>query len=248
MSRKRSSSSTVVPSRLNDQFHDAAIETLSTNVSLVLKASYSGPRFQLGHCTSRYIQLSPSQPSTANKSQPIMGASLPQSLPGPMSLEGKVYSLPLAQAAPERGRGPRSYSVTLLGSSVGGGLQQRQSKSKWSFALPICADGETVTFEWRRSRGSEVKRLGASSRGWKLVRTGSVCCSQYDTMQDRDHHCPGTKNDREEHVVAVWAKKSNWTGLDFGTFALIGRVGENELSHRLAIMAVVSALCISQTD
>lgn len=230
-----------------DELPDATTDTLGTNIPLTLNASYSRPRFTLDHCTSRYIQLSLSQPNTAYKPEPTMRVSLPHSLPGPISLEGKVYPLPLAQAVPIRGRGPRSYSVTLLGSSVTGGLQ-RQSKGKWSFALPICADGESVTFEWRRSRGSEVKQLGASSRGWKLVQTESVCCRQHDTMQDRDHHCSGTQNYREEHIVAVWAKTSNWTGLDFGLFALIDQVGENESSHRLAIMAIVSALCIWQTD
>lgn len=207
------------------------------SIPLALEASYNRPRFQLGYCTSRYILLLPLQPVAANTARQTVRVSLPHSLPGPMTLHENETPLPLAQVVPGGGRGPYSYSVTLLGSSVAGGLQ-RQSKGTWSFALPICTNGETVTFEWRRLRGSKVKQLGASFRGWKLVRTKSVCCKQDVFTQNRDFYYSGTKKNEEEHIVAVWAKTSDWTGLVFAMFALIGRVGDGEWSHRFAIMAI----------
>lgn len=98
-------------------------------------------------------------------------------------------------------------------------------------------------FRWKRSRGGEVKALGGSWRGWKLVRVGkgagqresgegeSVVSGWSDGKEggfsekddggdDDDESVGGTSaageeeaGEEEEEVVAVWAKTGTWTSL-----------------------------------
>lgn len=136
------------------------------------------------------------------------------------------------------------------------------------FALPVGVDGEVETFEWRRSRGSEIKQLGASWRGWKLVRLGGGRSEQSDAssyqFQDADDESlPRYSTEDEKHqradsahesedsgeneIVAVWAKTGCWTSLhDVGEFAFHGTGASGELGQRFAVMAVMTALCIWQ--
>lgn len=142
-------------------------------------------------------------------------------------------------------------------------LRREPRKSKWWFALPIGVNGELETFEWRRSRGSEVKSLGASWRGWKLVRTQRAGYERQsiDQLSSKDDESlPGYSSEDEkgaggsaseevadEEIVAVWAKSGTWTSLhDVGEFAFLGIGASGELGQRFAVMAVMTALSIWQ--
>ena len=121
-------------------------------------------------------------------------------------------------------------------------------------------------FEWRRLRGSEIKQLGASWRGWKLVRMGRSGRDQHDSAQyhekddeslprysseDEKHgradSAYATEESGEDEVVAVWAKTGRYTSLhDVGEFAFHGSGASGELGQRFAVMAVMTALCTWQ--
>lgn len=77
----------------------------------------------------------------------------------------------LARASQE---GRHGYSISLRGNAVVQDLRVTGTRRQcWWFALPAGAHGQIERFDWWRSHGSEVRELGASRWGWKLVRLGS---------------------------------------------------------------------------
>lgn len=81
-------------------------------------------------------------------------------------------------------------------------------------------------FEWRTSRGEEMKRLGSRCSGWKLVRMDNP-------------------NSKHEEVVAVYSVDIYTPKLS-GRFEFLGSGATDELGREWAIMAVVTALSLGQ--
>ena len=131
----------------------------------------------------------------------------------------------------------------------------------WWFALSVGPGGQDEaieTFQWRRSRGSEIKQLGASWRGWKLVRMGKggveergsgdgESLPRYSSEDEKGADEEEGLSDENEDVVAVWARTGSWTSLhDIGLFAFLGSGATGELGQRFAVMALMTSLCIWQ--
>lgn len=263
MDSKHAFTSTTSPSYNNAQLPDYVFDPTIPSIPQAFKATFTSSWSKLLCSSSKTINFTPSKSSTSLATSPSeVKISLPNGYYGSLILEhaGSKSSSPLARAIPE---GRRRYDVLLPGSSVAETLHREPRKSKWWFALPIGANGELETFEWRRSRGSEVKSLGASWRGWKLVRTQRAghereSIDQY-TKRD-DDSLPGYSSEdgksdsgfaseeiAGEEIVAVWAKTGTWTSLhDVGEFAFRGSGASGELGQRFAVMAVMTALSIWQ--
>ncbi|PNP74048.1 hypothetical protein FNYG_12564 [Fusarium nygamai] len=109
-------------------------------------------------------------------------------------------------------------------------------------------------FEWRRSRGPEVKSVGQSRRsGLKLVRLGSTNTKEKYSSSEEDLHDGSTKgqgygysSDGKE-VVAVWANTSSFSSFSgVGEFQFRGSGATGELGQLWALMAVMSCMSIWQ--
>lgn len=264
MDYKNNLTSTTMSSYSKNQPPSYTSDASTPSMPAALKASYSSSWSKLLCSSSKTIHLSPSTSYPANQPQTSYKVSLPGGFYGSLILDYASKSTgPLARASPE---GRRGYDVLLPGSIAAEGLRRQSRKNKWTFALPVGIDGEMETFEWRRSRGSEIKQLGASWRGWKLVRMGSSGRGQHDAAQYHekdDESLPRYSSEDEKHeradsahaseesgedeIVAVWAKTGTWTSLhDVGEFAFLGSGASGELGQRFAVMAVMTALCIWQ--
>lgn len=264
MDYKHNMTSTTMSSYSKNQPPSYASDPSTPSMPTALKASYSSSWSKLLCSSSKTIHLSPSPSYPADQSQTSYKVSLPGGFYGSLILDyASKSSAPLARASPE---GRRGYDVILPGSIVAEGLRRQSRKNKWTFALPVGIDGEVEVFEWRRSRGSEIKQLGASWRGWKLVRMGSSSRGQHEAAQfhekddeslprysseDEKHgradSAHGIEESGEDEIVAVWAKTGCWTSLhDVGEFAFLGSGASGELGQRFAVMAVMTALCIWQ--
>jgi hypothetical protein len=236
----------------------------SADFPLAIKATYNSSWSKILCSSSKTIHLSPTPSYPANHPQTSFKVSLPNGFYGSLILDDASKSTaPLARASPE---GRRGYDVLLPGSIVAESLRRQSRKNKWTFAIPVGGNGEVEVFEWRRSRGSEIKQLGASWRGWKLVRMGSSGRGQHDAAEYHekdDESLPRYSSEDEKHgradsvhaieengegeIVAVWAKSGCWTSLhDVGEFAFHGSGATGELGQRFAAMAVMTALCIWQ--
>ncbi|KAF7552278.1 hypothetical protein G7Z17_g4438 [Cylindrodendrum hubeiense] len=107
----------------------------------------------------------------------------------------------------------------------------------FSFDVGIGKDTRRETFEWRSSRGNEVKALDNWAWGWKLVRLGA------------DEGPGGTRTERDagetsdgKKIVAVWSEESKWTLSKCGKFHFIGAGATGELGEEWAFMAVMTSL------
>ncbi|KAF5532170.1 hypothetical protein FPHYL_13812 [Fusarium phyllophilum] len=115
-------------------------------------------------------------------------------------------------------------------------------------------DQRVEGFEWRRSRGAEVKSVGQSrSGGYKLVRLSSANTKEKYSSSEEDLHGGSTKgqgysSDGKE-IVAVWANTSRLTSLSgVGEFHFRGSGATGELGQLWALMAVMSRMSIWQMD
>ncbi|KAM0346144.1 hypothetical protein ACHAPU_005917 [Fusarium lateritium] len=108
-------------------------------------------------------------------------------------------------------------------------------------------------FEWRRSRGAEVKSVGQSSwGGYKLVRLGSTntkeeySSSEEDLPEGSSSSGEGYTSDGKQ-VVAVWGSASCWKTMSgVGEFQFRGSGATGELGNMWALMAVMSCMSIWQ--
>ncbi|KAM0706731.1 hypothetical protein Q7P35_006061 [Cladosporium inversicolor] len=265
MDHKDALASTTMASYSKEYTSDPSIPSFPT----AIKASYNSSWSKLLCSGSKTIHLSPSPSNaatnTANQPQTSYKVSLPNGFYGSMILDytSPKSTSPLARASPE---GRRGYDVLLPGSIAAESLRRQSRKNKWVFALPVGIDGEVETFEWRRSRRAEIKQLGASWRGWKLVRMGRNSRGQHNAaeyLEEDEESLPRYSSEDEKHeradsvhesdesgedeIVAVWAKTGCWTSLhDVGEFAFHGSGAGGELGQRFAVMAVMTALCIWQ--
>lgn len=100
-------------------------------------------------------------------------------------------------------------------------------------------------FEWRKSRGKEIKELAGHSYGWKLVRlAGPVNSLDGRSRKEREY---GYTSDGLE-VVALIAHNASWSmnkGFRFASMGsgLTGTMGENWV-----IIVVTSALQLWYID
>ncbi|KAK6825101.1 hypothetical protein PG989_013156 [Apiospora arundinis] len=99
-------------------------------------------------------------------------------------------------------------------------------------------------FEWRHSRGSEVKALDRLNSGWKLVRIHSEADGVGGTRRARDQ---GASSDGKE-LVAVFAEVSGWSTSKVVKFKFLGSGATGEMGTRWSVMAVMTALRIWDTQ
>ncbi|PFH60479.1 hypothetical protein XA68_10869 [Ophiocordyceps unilateralis] len=93
----------------------------------------------------------------------------------------------------------------------------------YSFVMPVSEGALPEKFEWRSSRGDEVKSLGEHSYGWKLVQLGS------------------------QEILAVGADAKMSRSLSkVGAFRFVGRGASGEMGESWAVMAVASLVRIMQ--
>ncbi|KAA8916900.1 hypothetical protein TRICI_001019 [Trichomonascus ciferrii] len=93
------------------------------------------------------------------------------------------------------------------------------------------------TFEWRPSRGREVRELGGKlSHGWKLVRLG---CLDEATGGNRQERKPGYSSDGME-IVALFAFSAYLNFSKAFSFRFMGPVGS--LGKRGELVAFTSAM------
>lgn len=93
-------------------------------------------------------------------------------------------------------------------------------------------------FEWRKSRGNEVKQLDKLNSGWKLVRIHSEADGVGGTRRARD---AGASSDGKE-LVAVFAEVSGWSTSKVVKFKFLGSGATGEMGARWSLMAVMTAL------
>lgn len=200
MDYKTNMTSTTMSSYPKPQPPSYASDPSHSSIPTALKASYNSSWSKLLCSSSKTILLSPSPSYPGNQSQETLKVSLPGGFYGSLILDYASKSTsPLARASPE---GRRGYDVLLPGSIAAEGLRRQSRRNKWTFALPVGIDGEVEVFEWRRSRGSEIKQLSASWRGWKLVRMGSSGRGQHDAVQYHekdDESLPRYSSEDEKH-------------------------------------------------
>ena len=94
-------------------------------------------------------------------------------------------------------------------------------KDMHTFAMPV--GGRMERFQWRRSRGKEVKRLGGWGSKWKLVRLDG------------------------DEIVAVYAVDL-WTPNLSGRFEFLGAGATKELGRDWTIATVVTALALGEKE
>ncbi|KAK9771986.1 hypothetical protein SCAR479_11305 [Seiridium cardinale] len=93
-------------------------------------------------------------------------------------------------------------------------------------------------FEWRQSRGGEIKELDKHSRGWKLVRLRANAEGSGGERSARSH---GATSDGKE-IVAVWTWHSGWSMTKSFKFQFLGSALTGEMGERWSVMAVITAL------
>jgi len=192
---------------------------------------------------------------------PLYCINLPDGLWGNMTLHDgpDPTSPPLAHAVGEgRGRVDSGITLPVLPGAEGDPTANKEilrwrvgKKETFWFAMDVGqgADRRLERFEWRRSHGDEVKSIGESSWGWKLVRLGATRAGA-GSHDDSDHgdvnHTTGRASDGKE-VVAVWADSKSWKTLTkVGELHLCGSGSTGELGTSWALMVVMSCMCIWQ--
>ncbi|KPM45140.1 hypothetical protein AK830_g1312 [Neonectria ditissima] len=113
----------------------------------------------------------------------------------------------------------------------------KQFTFSFAFDVGIGKDTRRERFEWRPSRGEDVKVLDKWAWGWKLVRLGAPEGGQ----GSRSERGTGKTNDSND-TFAVWAENSTWTMSKCGKFHFIGAGSTGELSEEWAFMAIMSVL------
>lgn len=160
----------------------------------------------------------------------------------------------LAQIESE-GLSGRSYVVTIHpGRGDGGSVVERLSRASSlthrtaSFSIGVRGGGgggekgaRRERFEWRPSRGAEIKDLaGSLSHGWKLVRCDAE--ERWDGVGQR-----GVASDGKE-VVAVIAHNASWSMTKGLRFALMGTGCAGVLGEEWEVMALVTGLQLWYRD
>ncbi|KAF9768480.1 hypothetical protein IL306_014237 [Fusarium sp. DS 682] len=107
-------------------------------------------------------------------------------------------------------------------------------------------------FEWRRSRGAEVRSVGQSRwGGYKLVRLGSTNTKEEYSSSEEDLHDDSTSGEGYtsdgKEVVAVWGSTNCFKSMSgVGEFQFRGSGATGELGQLWALMAVMSCMSVWQ--
>ncbi|RSL74168.1 hypothetical protein CEP53_000517 [Fusarium sp. AF-6] len=104
------------------------------------------------------------------------------------------------------------------------------------FGMQVGEDQPVERFEWRQSRGREVKSMGARA-GWKLVRLGGGLQGLAE-----ENGTQGSASDGE--IVAVWARDDSWSPYKIGEMRFLGSGATGEFGRLWELMVVVSFVCI----
>ncbi|KAK5651430.1 hypothetical protein OQA88_12518 [Cercophora sp. LCS_1] len=153
---------------------------------------------------------------------------------------------PLARAKPA-GFAAKDFAITLPAVSPHDPERteiMRHVSSLWQkdmywFAFPV--GDATERFEWRRSRGEEVKDVrNGAGRGWKLVRMGDIIPAG-ERGGEHEHNSGGgdygVSSDGRE-IVAVWADYGSLSLSKMGTIEFRGSGATEELGNMWRVMVV----------
>ncbi|KAI0138200.1 hypothetical protein F4776DRAFT_82173 [Hypoxylon sp. NC0597] len=110
----------------------------------------------------------------------------------------------------------------------------------FSVEVGLGKDLRVENFEWRGSRGGEVQDLDKYTRGYKLVRLGSVGTGQGG---ERSTRAANVTSDGKE-VVAVFAQNTSWSMNKVFKFQFLESGATGVLGDRFALAALMSALKI----
>ncbi|KAH6894684.1 hypothetical protein B0T10DRAFT_480949 [Thelonectria olida] len=187
-------------------------------------------------------------------SEPLYAVSLPQGFWGPMIFhDGPTDKHPVLAAVRDESKMANKFGVTLPASPKEA-VESRQELVKWQtvskkerywFGLEVGhgAQRRLNRFEWRHSHGAEVRSLGGSKWGWKLVRLGADSGAEGLNTVEATEGNEALASDGGE-IVAVWADATGLTLTRVGEFHLVGSGATGELGQSFSLMAVASCLCI----
>ncbi|KAI1392135.1 uncharacterized protein F4822DRAFT_116411 [Hypoxylon trugodes] len=116
----------------------------------------------------------------------------------------------------------------------------RHTTHKFTVQVGLGKDTHEEEFEWRGSRGGEVKELDKWSRGWKLVRLNGVSHSHGGERATRS---AGVTSDGKE-VVAVYAQNTKASKNKIFKFQFLEGGATGVLGETFATAALMSALKI----
>jgi len=148
--------------------------------------------------------------------------------------------------------GAKKHDISLPPLPDSGSLEHTKelltASSNWStpvfqFSIEVQGAGGQLKredFEWRSTRGEEVRGLGSKwARGWKLVRMSSEAFR--GPGGERHERDEGTTSDGKE-IVAVWAHNSSWSMTKLFKFRFQGSALTGVLGERFDIMALTTAV------
>ncbi|KAF4976372.1 hypothetical protein FZEAL_6948 [Fusarium zealandicum] len=190
-------------------------------------------------------------------SDPIYSVSLPGGWYGDLIFhDGPDDEQPELARATREGKWGADFSIALPQIPDAGSSNGRETlrykvgrRERYWFGMEVGegANRHIERFEWRRSHGKDIKSVGQSSWGWKLVRIGGGTQKEADSGSDDEQtRKDGFTSDGKE-IVAVWADAKSWKGVSkVGEFQLRGSGATGELGTQWALMAIVSYMCMWQ--
>ncbi|KAI5462860.1 hypothetical protein BGZ63DRAFT_422277 [Mariannaea sp. PMI_226] len=235
--------------------HSSSKETPSPRISEELVSKGLSKPFRISYNKAFSLKTS-CLLTDLNSDEPSYIVNLPHGWYGDMVLHGgpTINHPPLVTATSE-GRREEDFAVNLPAIETAGIEGRREivrhvlnlKKDVFWFGFRTGGQDESCypeMFEWRHSRGDEVKKLGQSSTGWKLVRLGSGGRpEEYDSQQGTVHVDGFTKDGKE--VVAVWAHGKTFGNVkNMGEFHFLGSGATGELGLQWSLMAIMSCFCV----
>lgn len=210
---------------------------------------------------------------SAEDSNSSFDLSIPSGWRGPIILHpSQQPEIHLAQATPEQRCSAWGYRIAFTGSAIPNRFNSIPRYKGWWFAFQNGSTGQVERFEWRRTKGQEVRSLGVKS-GWKLVRMTDAPPPAYDEIEgylapekdvsvdskslnsdagssihsnevSTDGSRPEGRSSDGHEVVAVMALGSWRSRKDACEFQLLGSGANGELGEAWSLMALMSALSI----
>lgn len=151
---------------------------------------------------------------------------------GKMGMDFAIHLPPMASAGFAGGKEILRYHGSLKKETFWFGMQVGEGNGR-----------HLEKFEWRRSHGSEVKSVGQSGWGWKLVRLGGGTAGEGGEDGGFDRGDGFTKDGKE--IVAVWADGKAFKSMtNIGEFQFRGSGATGELGMLWSLMGIMSYVCI----
>ncbi|KAH7127622.1 hypothetical protein EDB81DRAFT_809660 [Dactylonectria macrodidyma] len=186
-------------------------------------------------------------------SEPLFSLSSPDGWYSEVLLhDGPTTDDPMLAAITKEGKWGQDFAIILpplQSAGIGGSkeiLRYNATLKKETFWFGMMVgegnNRHIEKFEWRHSHGSEVKGVGQSRYGWKLVRLGSGNAGE--GSQDAADRGDGFTSDGKE-IVAVWADVKAFKSMTgIGEFQFLGSGATGELGLIWSLTAVMSYVCI----